>query len=294
MPYLTSTADILSLGTTATADIHVQASWVDYNGSTSTPGRTNTAITSIATTTIVAAPLTSVQRNVKTLIIKNTHATVANTVTLNHYDGTLTMVLIKVTLNAGETLSYTKGAGFEVLGTTGIIRVPTDPLIRRKVQRGETGRISATQVEALAFATALEVGTYVFDYSLMWYSPATGTGVNFGVNFDGTATTLCYNMFFASGATAAAAASPTQASAGAHRVLTCFTARSGLTTTGMGPALSTDVATTYGLFDAMQQTWVKGIVVVTVAGNLELWYGVDISSGNALSAASNVRVLKTG
>lgn len=102
---LASTSDILRIVTaSAVATIGVQASWVDNSGSTYTPGRTNTAITTATTTTIVASPGASTQRNVKGLSIENNNAASSNIVTVQHFDGTVSVDLIKVTLLAGENL----------------------------------------------------------------------------------------------------------------------------------------------------------------------------------------------
>jgi len=64
MLLLTSTSDIVRLITGAAAStIEVHTSYVDVNGTTITPGRTNTRITTATTTTIVASPAASTQRN---------------------------------------------------------------------------------------------------------------------------------------------------------------------------------------------------------------------------------------
>ena len=72
MLILASTSDIVRVVTAQAAQIEVHASYVDWNGSAVTPGRTNTPhITTATTTTVVAAPGASVQRNVKHLNITN-------------------------------------------------------------------------------------------------------------------------------------------------------------------------------------------------------------------------------
>ena len=52
---LASTSDKLRLTTSGAATVEVHASWVDLNGTTVTPGRTNTADISTATTTDIVA-----------------------------------------------------------------------------------------------------------------------------------------------------------------------------------------------------------------------------------------------
>jgi len=114
MLLLTSTTDALQVVTTSAAATSVHASWVDTNTSTGaiTPGRTNTAISSAATTTVVAAPATGVQRNVKTLHIRNSDVSLSNTITVQHTDGTVVAQLAKRTLAPGDSLQYTDQGGF--------------------------------------------------------------------------------------------------------------------------------------------------------------------------------------
>jgi len=106
MLLLTSTSDLVRAVTDATADIEVHASWVENNAGVITPGRTNTAsITTATTTTVVGAPSSSgIQRNVKLLSVRNNHASTTCNVTIDHTDGTNAEELITVALLAGETL----------------------------------------------------------------------------------------------------------------------------------------------------------------------------------------------
>ena len=113
MLLLTSTSDIIRVVTGSAADIECHASWVDINGTTVTPGRTNTApITTATTTTIVAAPAASTQRNVKALYIHNTHATVASTVLIQHFDGTTSVDLVNCTLLPDEHLNLNENGSW--------------------------------------------------------------------------------------------------------------------------------------------------------------------------------------
>ena len=103
---LTTTSDIVRVTTSTTADIDVAADWADITTTAFTPGRTGTKISSAATTTVVAAPLASTQRQVKSLIIANVHASTSNVVTVEYYDGTNAHQSYKRTLLAGESIQY--------------------------------------------------------------------------------------------------------------------------------------------------------------------------------------------
>lgn len=107
MLLLTSTSDIIQLVTSAavsTMDCHT--SWMDTNGTTVTPGRLNTVISTATTTTIVPSPGVGVTRNLKGMYVKNDSPGTSCTVTVNHFDGTNEVELISYILLPGERLSY--------------------------------------------------------------------------------------------------------------------------------------------------------------------------------------------
>jgi hypothetical protein len=92
--------------------ITVQASYVDNNSGTITPGRTNSNITTNTTTTVVASPGAGVQRNVKGLYITNNSPTTSCGVTVQHFDGSLSTDLMGVTLQPGENMIYIDDHGW--------------------------------------------------------------------------------------------------------------------------------------------------------------------------------------
>src|SRR5215813_4890069 len=114
MILLASTSDQIQIITSAAATIDVHATWVDTLGTAITPGRTNTAISTAATTTAVASPAASTQRNVKTLHVRNRHATLACDITVQHTDGSTIVRLNKTTLSPGTMLEMTDQGGFMV------------------------------------------------------------------------------------------------------------------------------------------------------------------------------------
>ena len=104
---LASTSDLIRVITSHAAQIEVHASWVDLNGTTVTPGRTNTpAITTATTTTIVGSPAASTVRNAKHLNITNDHASQSCTVTVEHTDGTTVVELMSFALLPGENMIF--------------------------------------------------------------------------------------------------------------------------------------------------------------------------------------------
>lgn len=119
MLLLTGTSDLVRVVTDAAVTTDVHASWVDNASGTITPGRTNTLISTATTTTIVASPGASTQRNVQTIIIRNRHASSAVNITVVHSDGTNIPELFKTNLGAGETMVYLDGVGWNCYTSTG-------------------------------------------------------------------------------------------------------------------------------------------------------------------------------
>jgi hypothetical protein len=119
---LASATSKLTLTTAAATAVHVHASWVDLNTSTSavTPGALNSIISSVGTTDIVPSPASGTVRNVKTLRIDTVGG--AQTVVLRHTDGTNAVELHDPSLAQDEYLSYDEGVGFNVYDTTGAIK----------------------------------------------------------------------------------------------------------------------------------------------------------------------------
>jgi hypothetical protein len=205
---LVGTSDIIRVITSSTANIAVHASWMDLSGTTVTPGRTNTAISIATTTTIVAAPAGSTQRNVKTLTISNTHASTVNTVTVQYYDGATAYQIFKRDLAAGEMIVYDEdGGGFSVRDSVGRILTRTDNLVSAAVSSLNTVVLSADQtnnngtantmedVTGLSFAvTAGE--TYWFRFVIAYTAAATTTGSRWAISGPGSPTLLNYTSTY--------------------------------------------------------------------------------------------------
>lgn len=195
----------LRLTTSSTADIDVSASWVDLNGSTVTPGQLNTQISSIATTDIVGAPGSGIARSVKTLTIRNKHATTANTVTVLHFDGTTTVEIFKRTLAANEQIVYDEdGGGWTVRAANGLILTRADGLTAAAVQSYNTVVLGSdvtnnnatantiADVTGLSFSvTAGE--TYWFRFTIDYTAAVNTTGSRWSISGPGSPTRLAYN-----------------------------------------------------------------------------------------------------
>jgi hypothetical protein len=188
--FLVSTSDKISVITDAAVTTDVQASYADYDGSAVTPGRKNSAITTATTTDVVLAPASSVYRKVKTLGIRNRHATTSVGIIVQHTDGTTVAQLWAGTLLAGEVVCYIEGVGWQYFAAGGAPKVAATKL--NTILRVISDVINATT--SFADVTGLTVPLlsgrkYNFEAHLFHVNDATTTGSRFGYNI-GAAPTL--------------------------------------------------------------------------------------------------------
>lgn len=190
MLLLTSTSDIIRIVTgSAVSTITVHASYMDYNGTGVTPGRTNTNITNAATNTVVAAPGSSVQRNVRALMITNNSSS-SCTVTVQHYDGTTSTDLFGVTLLAGENMTMNENGQWLHLDSQGGLYMYASPAAPNL---GPSGALAETFPRALATtnttvaasgtlflqAIYLNAGQLVSNIGMISATTAAGTPTNY-------------------------------------------------------------------------------------------------------------------
>jgi len=180
---LVATTDKLQLVTSAAVTVDVHASYADLSGTTVTPGRKNTAISTATTTDIVASPAGSTVRNIKTLHIRNKHATTPVDVTVL-YEGSATdadVELHKATLLAGEMLEYVEGIGFFVAQTT-----RKEAYLRRVTSTYVNATTSFSDVTGLTCPVTAGKH-YVVNAKMMHFANATTSGPRFA--FGGVAMT---------------------------------------------------------------------------------------------------------
>jgi hypothetical protein len=183
MILLTSTSDLIRVVTGSAGTVKVHASWVDNLGGVITPGRTNTAsITTATTTTVVASPAASTQRNLKFLSVRNDDASISNLVTVHHTDGTTVTPLWQGTLLAGEAVTFAEGASWQYMDSSGAVKPST-------IKLDAWVRVTADVTNAtVSFAdvTGLSVNVvanknYMFEAELIHQTNASTTGAQFGI-----------------------------------------------------------------------------------------------------------------
>lgn len=127
---------------------------------------------------------------------------------------------------------------------------------------------SVTMVKVTDLDQVVGVGTWIFEYHVMWQTTTTATAIKLGVNHSGTVTRFVVEATGFEATTAAA----TGAQDATH---TAFGLRSG----GQNNAVSTSTSifgpTSVTAADQDHYTVIRGLIVVSVSGNLELYFGSE-------------------
>lgn len=282
MIILALTTDKIQLTTGQAVTIDVHCSFADHTTSNDNIvcGKQNTAITTATTTDILSAPASGDVRNLKTMNARNKHATDSCAVTIIYDANGTDYELHKVTLAAGEALEYVEGVGFFVLGAT-------SPSMG-KTLTSDFATSSATAAEVTGLTLALPTGTFTFNYWLLIQTSATATAWKCSVNHDGTVTSFVYDVF-------ATGANPLAADGILDQDISLTTG--GLFNVNAARAKSTAGLTAFVSCDTANSDMlglVTGLMVVTVAGNLELWYASEGAVATTLKAGTSLVVNRCG
>lgn len=146
----TRTLEIDLAGAVSANELPIVASYVDITSSAYTPGSSNTQTNSTTAVTAVAAPGASTQRQVKLLTISN-EDTAQATVTIQYNDNSTIRTIVKITLNADDTLVYTDGEGFRVLDSSGQMKQTVEATVSNLDDIGDAVITSVADNEVLAY-----------------------------------------------------------------------------------------------------------------------------------------------
>lgn len=286
MLILASTTDKIQLTRDSTADVDVHATYIDCSDASppvvDAPNKQNSAFNTAATGDIVAAPGSNKRRNVKTLHIRNKHASASVKVTVIYDQNGTDFELHSATLLAGESLEYVEGIGWFTLEAPDVANPVT---VKRLGSDQSNSTTTPTEVTGLTLATG--TGTFLFEYFLILQSGATTTGHKLSCNYDGSESSFVYDIMWLTAATTASDDVIDQDHVAAPGgVFSGFSARAG-TTAGTGATTDVDTANADVFY------YVFGIMVVTVAGNLELWHGSDAAAASTVKAGSSLRLTQT-
>lgn len=157
------------------------------------------------------------------------------------------------------------------------------PLARSLTSAYTNSTTTGTEVTGLSF-NGLAAGTYYVKWMLLFQSAAATTSVKFGVNYSGTVTRMSMVHHYPSNGTSSSSGTwddDSNLAGGAiwsHRITRTATT----TAPNLGPGVGVVVA------DVDHYCDVEGIVVVSDAGDLELWAGSEVAASQiTLSAGSS-------
>lgn len=206
MIVLASTSDEIRVVTDQAANVDVQAGFADLNAGAVTVDRTNTLITTAATTTVVASPGASTFRTVKSIFVRNRSALTPTRVTVIHRaSGPVDAEMIRALLQPGDTLAYNEHDAWRYMrGPYGTLaaahdRVWLDPAIGAlytQVLPADVSNAKATanrllEVRELQFAVR-EGQRYWFCFTLHYTAAAATTGSRWSIYGPGSPTALRY------------------------------------------------------------------------------------------------------
>jgi hypothetical protein len=189
---LTATNQILELNTSSASNIDVVVSYTDHTTTGGTLGTQDALITTATNTTILSAPASSTQRQVKMISINNTSST-TNTVIVKKDVGGTEYDIIRAILSENERLEYTDMLGWEVYANSGGRKAsinqgnsPTSSAISASVLASDVVNNNATansiqDVTGLSFPVIANK-TYWFKFQIQYSTAAVATGSRWTIN----------------------------------------------------------------------------------------------------------------
>jgi hypothetical protein len=150
---------------------------------------------------------------------------------------------------------------------------------------------STTGTKVTGLDMTLEAGTYVFRYALIIRQAAsTSDAPQFGINFTGTSTTKNFILSFADATTVITAAVHIMDNVGIKGAgFMEAMAHNALSTTAPNMGTTVGVAAT----GADILCFIDGLIIVTVAGNLELWRAAEGANASTTEVGSSLIVHRT-
>ena len=148
--------------------------------------------------------------------------------------------------------------------------------------------ISSTTATEVMQAPTLAAGTYVFEWFIVGQSATTTVGLKFGVNYTGTATTFVARL--EQGTTGAAAATGVVDGTIATLTGNVLEHSSAITETTAAPNLGPTTGVSTVNENALYT--IRGVMVVTNGGDLELWHGSETATSTTVKAGTSLILTK--
>lgn len=286
MLILSTTTDIVQVVSSSTADLEVSADFIDFDGTNGVPGRQHTKITTATTTTVVAAPAAGFYRNIKTLTVRNKHASTSNTATVRKDLNGTNYEYVSWALAAGESLQF-GDEGWQCFDSLGNLKTAySDPRLLTQILSSTVTNATTTAAEITGMAKALSIGIWVFEYFIRYRSDTTTTGIKFSVDFSGTTTSIVYwGEIVSATSTASDALADQDVLTATMGLLNADAARAGSSAATMVTA-GVDTINVDCLFI------IRGKVDVSVAGNIRLWHASEVATTTSVMLNSALRLTR--
>jgi len=151
---------------------------------------------------------------------------------------------------------------------------------------------STTGTEVSDLTLTLEAGTYTFDYYLILQTATTSVSPLVGVNFTGTVTAFTLIYYFADASTSLLAELHTMDDEGVN-TFGFISGRATRTETTASPNLGSTATLAASTINVDIPVRITGSIVVTVAGDLELWHSSETATATRVEAGSSVVAYRT-
>jgi len=168
----------------------------------------------------------------------------------------------------------------------------TQSLPRTKRLTADHSISSTTGTEVTDLTMALEAGTYTVDYYLIVQSATTSVSPMLGINFDGTAAVKSFMYMFADAGTSLLAELYTMDDEGVNTA-GFIAGRATRTYSTTAPNLGSTATLAVSTVDVDIPIRITGLLIVTVAGNLELWHSSETATATRVETGSSLVVVRT-
>lgn len=155
-----------------------------------------------------------------------------------------------------------------------------------KALAADQSNSTVTPTKVTGLDVTIGVGTWVFQYFIRYQAAALTTGVRFDVNHSGTVTTFLWQQRCVDTSATASTNAPDQDQIiAAGGVMSAMASRA-KGTAGRGTTLSVDT------INANMLMIIEGLVVVTVAGDIQLYHGSEVAAASTVKQDSSLILTK--
>ena len=196
-----------------------------------------------------------------------------------------------VIVDVSDTTGDGNGTTKKITGATvatGLQLISAFPRVKKVGTQHSISSTTGTKVTDLDMA--LEIGTFMFQYTLILRSATTTVGPMIGVNFTGTGTPKKIAMWADN--TAALTDETYGMSDQGSKSFGFIAGMADSTKSTTAPAMGTTVGVKTAATDTLMI--IQGIIIVTGAGNLELWHSSETATATSVEVGSALMANKVG